>query len=139
MSGTVVFERRAAFSGKQIGDATARPRGLPAAVTFASWPEPTADWRFMRGSARLFRFRSTISRRPRQVPRGLGLRKARQTIVANATQFAVEIHGFRPHLRERFNYARMFSASIETRPRQRLPSPALDVSMQFDLMAPLRS
>ena len=37
MSGTVVFERRAAFSGKQIGDATARPRGLPAAVMGLSW------------------------------------------------------------------------------------------------------
>jgi hypothetical protein len=100
----------------------------------ASWPEPTADWRFTRGSVRLFRFDLLY-----RDGRGLGLRKARQTIVANARQFAVEIHGFRPHLRERFNYARIFSASIESRPRQRLPSPALDVSIQFDLMEPLRS
>src|SRR4029077_3673311 len=38
----------------------------------------------------------------------------RQAIIANAAQFAVEIRGFRPHLRERFNYAQIFVAPVES-------------------------
>ena len=52
--------------------------------------------------------------------------------------------GFRPYFHERFNYARIFVAPIESRPRQQLPPPALDArrhseTVEFDLMQPLRS
>ena len=80
----------------------------------------------------------------RPIGRGLGLRKARQAVVANPTQFAVEIRDFRPRFRERFNHARIFVAPIETGPRQQLRPPALDASghsetVDFDLMEPLWS
>ena len=77
------------------------------------------------------------------VARGLGLRKARQSVVANAAQFAVEVSGLGPHLREGGNDARIFVAPIEARPRQQLHSPALDArghakAVELDLMEPLR-
>jgi hypothetical protein len=74
----------------------------------------------------------------------LGLRKARQAIIAHAAQFIVQIGGFRPHFRKRFNYAWIFVAPIESGPRQQLHPPALDArghaeTVEFDLVQPLRS
>ena len=77
------------------------------------------------------------------VARGLGLRKTRQPVVTHAAQFAVEIRGFRPHFRERFNDAWIFAAPIEAGPRQQLHPTAVDArghaeTVEFDLMQPLR-
>jgi hypothetical protein len=51
---------------------------------------------------------------------------------------------FAPTFYERFNYARIFAAPIESRPRQHLHPLALDArghaeTVELDLMEPLRS
>src|SRR5208337_879159 len=74
---------------------------------------------------------------------GLGQRKARQSVVANAAQFAVEVGALRPHVREGSHDARILLAPIETGPCQQLRPSALDArghaeTVEFDLMNPLR-
>jgi hypothetical protein len=62
------------------------------------------------------------------IARGLGLRKARQSVVANPAQFSVQIGTLRPHIREGSYDARIFVTPIEAGPRQQLHAPALGAS-----------
>ena len=79
----------------------------------------------------------------RAVARRLRLREARQSVLADAAQFAVEIGGLHRQLREGGDDARIFVAPIEPRPRQQLHTPTLDArghaeAVELDLMQPLR-
>jgi hypothetical protein len=58
--------------------------------------------------------------------------------------FSTSTGGFRPHLREAINDARIFVAPIESRPRQQLYASALDAgrhseTVELYLMEPLRA
>ena len=79
----------------------------------------------------------------RAIGRGLGLGEVRQAVVADATQFAVEIGGLRPHGRERRKQAGIFGAPVEAGARQKLRLAALDArrhaeTVELDLVQPLR-
>ena len=74
---------------------------------------------------------------------GLGLRKARQIIVANPAQFAVEIGRLRRELYQRGDHARKFAGPVEPGPREQLRPSALDArghaeAVELDLVDPLR-
>ena len=63
---------------------------------------------------------------PCPVGRGLGFSEARQTIGADAAQFAIEIGGLRPHGRERHRHAGISGCPVEAGAFQKLGLAAFD-------------
>ncbi len=73
----------------------------------------------------------------------LSQREARQSIVANAAEFAVEVGALDRHLCESCRDARIFLAPVEPGPRQQLHAPMVDArghakAVELDFVEPSR-